>query len=78
MKRTIYSVPPWRIEQDPTMAGNDQLVRFHKHNGQRKLLDQIARWGSAGWDGARWIPKPPQVPAQLLAFVENHMLEHCP
>lgn len=83
MNHIIYNVAPWRIEQDPTRNGSDRLVRFHKHNGQRKLLDQIAEWQadgwcvghaqSGGWNRNRWTPKQPQVPARVLRLVENHM-----
>lgn len=73
MNHIIYNVAPWRIEQDPTRNGSDRLVRFHKHNGQRKLLDQIAEWQGASWNINRWTPKSPQVPARVLRLVENHM-----
>jgi hypothetical protein len=73
MNHIIYNVAPWRIEQDPTRNGSDRLVRFHKHNGQRKLLDQIAEWQSGGWSIDRWRPRSPQVPARVLRLVENHM-----
>ena len=33
----------WLIIQDPTFSGNPNLVRFHRSNGQRNLLDQIAQ-----------------------------------
>jgi hypothetical protein len=69
-----YSAGPrWQVEQDPTMAGRPDLVRFTKQSQARKLLDQIARWDGAGWDPARWVPKHPQVPQTLLAIVEAHM-----
>lgn len=75
MNHIIYNVAPWRIEQDPTRNGSDRLVRFHKHNGQRKLLDQIAEWRNSGWNTNRWTPKPPQVPSLVLRLVEAHMRE---
>jgi len=74
----IYNVAPWRIEQDPTRNGSDRLVRFHKHNGQRKLLDQIAEWRNSGWSANRWVPKPPTVPKWLLSKVEAHMQKVAP
>jgi len=73
MNHVIYNVAPWRIEQDPTRNGSDRLVRFHKHNGQRKLLDQIAEWQNGGWSIDRWRPRSPQVPDRILRLVENHM-----
>jgi hypothetical protein len=65
----------WLIIQDPTDHRNPNLVRFHRSNGQRKLLDQIAEWDphSQDWRRTRWAPKPPAVPKWLLAKVENHM-----
>lgn len=74
MRGVIYNEAPWTVEQDPTMAGNDRLVRFLKHNGQRKLLDQVAEWEhGGGWNARRWVPKHPQVPQKLLTLVEIHM-----
>lgn len=76
MRRLIYCVKPWTVEQDPTAAGNDRLVRFSKHNGQRKLLDRIAEWDpDHGWRPGRWVPRQPVVPQQLLAQVEAFMRE---
>jgi hypothetical protein len=79
MRRLIYCVKPWTVEQDPTAAGNDRLVRFSKHNGQRKLLDRIAEWhpefDDGPWNPHRWVPRPPAVPQQLLAQVEGFMRE---
>jgi hypothetical protein len=73
--RIIYDFIPWRIELDPTMAGNNHLVRFYKHNGQRKLLDQIALWDPIAekWSANRWIPKQPQIPFYVLTIAEAHM-----
>jgi hypothetical protein len=68
--RVIYKVGDWTITQDPTMAGRPDLVRFHRSNGRRKLLDQIASWDGTGWDATRWTPKPPTVTAALLRHVE--------
>lgn len=81
MKRIILENPSlgWRVIQDPTMANNDRLVRFQRHNSQRKLLDQIAEWDPHvwGWNTTRWYPKPPTVPQWLLDFVNKHMREQC-
>lgn len=65
--------PRWEVTQDPTMAARPDLVRFVKRNAQRKLLDQIARWGKDSWDPTRWVPAHPQVPKTLLGIVERHM-----
>lgn len=73
MNRILYNVAPWKIEQDPTRVGNDRLVRFRKHNGQRCLLDQIAEWNAGGWSIDRWQPCAPRVPARVLRLVENEM-----
>lgn len=75
--RIIYDFIPWRIELDPTMAGNNHLVRFCKHNGQRKLLDRIALWDPIAeqWSANRWIPEYPRVPKWLLVKVEARMRE---
>ena len=48
--RIIYQSPAnantpgarWLIVQDPTDRQNPNLVRFHRSNGPRNLLDQIA------------------------------------
>ncbi len=80
MMRIIYSSSDgWKVIQDPTMAANDRLVRFQRHNSQRKLLDQIAEWDLriCGWNTTRWYPKPPTVPRTLLDHVEQHMPNNC-
>lgn len=72
----------WLVEQDPTRAGHDRLVRFVRRTSQRKTLDQIAEWlprdpaaVSRGgvWNHRRWVPKSPTVPQWLLQEVETHM-----
>lgn len=82
--RIIYEADGWTITQDPTFSGNPHLVRFHRSNGQRKLLDQIAEWlphnpasvARAGvWNYRRWVPKSPIVPMKLIQLVEAHMRE---
>jgi hypothetical protein len=65
--------PWWTVERQPGFTTDGRVVRFLKHNGRRKLLDQTARWTSAGWDPNRWVPAHPQVPYTLLEIVENHM-----
>jgi hypothetical protein len=81
--RIIYKSPAnantpgvgWTITQDPTFSRNPNLVRFHRSNGQRKLLDQIAEWNpySQTWTASRWMPKPPVVPQWLINWVVAHM-----
>jgi len=65
----------WTITQDPTFSGNPNLVRFHRSNGQRKLLDRIAQWDphAQAWRASRWAPKPPAVPQWLIDKVVAHM-----
>lgn len=63
--------PRWEVTQE--IAGRPELVRFVKWSAQRKLLDQVARWGETGWDSSRWVPVHPQVPRTLLGIVERHM-----
>jgi hypothetical protein len=65
----------WLIIQDPTDRRNPNLVRFHRSNGQRKLLDQIAEWDphAQAWVLSRWLPKPPSVPQWLIEKVVAHM-----
>ncbi len=65
----------WLIIQDPTDRRNPNLVRFHRSNGQRKLLDQIAEWDpyASDWRCTRWAPKPPVVPQGLIDKVVAHM-----
>ena len=65
----------WLIIQDPTDRRNPNLVRFHRSNGQRNLLDQIAEWDphAQAWTASRWLPKPPIVPQWLIDKVVAHM-----
>lgn len=65
--------PRWMVERQPGEATDPMLVRFVKHNTQRKLLDQTARWNGVGWEQQRWVPAHPQVPRTLLGIVERHM-----
>lgn len=71
--RIIYKSGDWAITQDPTHNGRDDLIRFRRHNGRRCLLDQIAEWDGEGWSSRRLVPKPPKVPAGILARIEAHM-----
>ena len=64
--------PRWTVTQGPYYTSDD-LIRFQKMSGSRKLLDQIARWTGDGWDPARWVPKPPTVPAQLRLLIEGQL-----
>jgi hypothetical protein len=63
----------WIIEQDPLGNGSNQLVRFMHRTPKRKLLDQVAEWTGIGWDGTRWVPKPPVVPRRLLNLIETRL-----
>jgi hypothetical protein len=63
------------IERQPGMVTDPMVVSFRKWNGRRSLLNQSARWTGNGWDPNRWIPKPPIIPAQVLALVERRMRE---
>ncbi len=65
--------PWWTVERQPGFTTDPNTVRFLRHNGSRKLLDQIARWTSNGWDPKRWQPKPPTVPQALIESVEQFM-----
>ena len=65
--------PWWTVERQPGFTTDPMVVRFLKHNGSRKLLDQTARWTGDGWDPKRWAPAHPQVPKTLLDIVERHM-----
>ncbi len=73
MERVIYQADGWTITQDPTRSDNNNLVRFHRTNGQRKLLDQIALWDPIAeqWSGNRWLPR--SVPTAVLAVVKARM-----
>ena len=72
----------WTITQDPTMAANNNLIRFHRTNGRRMdqiadqhLLNQIAEWDPSvqDWKRTRWFPRPPVVPQWLIDRVVAHM-----
>jgi hypothetical protein len=71
----IYQGEGWTVTQDPTMAGRPDLVRFHRNNGQRKLLDQVAQWNGIAWAVHRWMPKLPTVPQWLIDKVVAHLRE---
>lgn len=75
MPKLIHHAAGWMITQDPTDRRNPNLVRFHRSNGQRKLLDQIAEWDpyTSNWCRTRWTPKPPVVPQGLIDKVMAHM-----
>jgi hypothetical protein len=66
--------PWWTVERQPGYVTDPMVVRFLKHNGKRKLLEQTARWTGAGWDPKRWTPRLPTVPQWLIEKVEDHML----
>jgi hypothetical protein len=65
----------WAVIQDPLDRRNPNLVRFLRHNGKRKLLDQIAEWDphTCDWRCTRWFPKAPKVPQLLIDKVVAHM-----
>jgi hypothetical protein len=81
--RIIYQSPAnantpgarWLIVQDPTDRHNPNLVRFHRSNGPRNLLDQIAEWDphAQAWTCRRWVPRHPKVPQFLIDKVVAHM-----
>ena len=72
---TLYAADGWTITRQPNGTTNPFLVRFLRHNGQRKLLDQVAEWHwiADRWCHHRWTPQPPRVPAALLLQVEARM-----
>lgn len=59
-----------RITTRQGLAPGITLVRFLKTGARRKLLDQIAEWGAAGWASNRWVPRPPAVPENIIRQVE--------
>lgn len=63
------------IERQPGTVTDPMVVSFRKWNRSRSLLNQTARWTGDGWDPKRWVPKPPIIPAQVLALVERKMQE---
>jgi hypothetical protein len=71
MLRIAYGDCVITVTQDPTMAAMPNLIRFHKANAQRKLLDQIAEWTGDGWDASRWVPRPPAIPQRIIDQVEQ-------
>jgi hypothetical protein len=74
-QQIIYQGEGWTVTQDPFDRRNPNLVRFHRNNGKRKLLDQIAQWGGIGWESNRWVPKLPTVPQWLIDRVVAHLRE---
>lgn len=65
--------PRWLITRAPFATCDPWLVLFQKWGRVSKALDQCARWTGNGWDTSRWVPKAPQVPAQLLLQIETRM-----
>ena len=61
------------ITRQPGMVIDSMVVSFRKWNGPRTLLNQTARWTGTGWDLTRWVPKPPIIPAHVIALVERRM-----
>ena len=66
--------PRWSVIQGPYNTGDD-VIRFLKMSGTRKLLDKIAVWTGDGWDESRWRPTSPAVPVALLRSVERYLGE---
>ena len=62
-----------RITRQPGIVIDSMVVSFRKWNGRRTLLSQNARWTGNGWDPTRWVPKPPIIPAHVIALVERRM-----
>lgn len=73
MAEVICQNAEWLVERQPGSVTDPMVVRFVKQGRIRKLLDQNARWTPTGWDESRWIPRPPIVPAALIAQVAAHM-----
>lgn len=67
------SHPFWRITRQPEGCSNPMVVRFHRINDYRTLLDLNAAWTPNGWDARRWVPSTYKVPRTLLQLVETHM-----
>lgn len=76
MSELICENAEWRVERQPGSVTDPMVVRFVKQGRIRKLLDQNARWTPDGWDQARWVPRPPIVPAALIAQVAAFMRTH--
>jgi|GEM_PF-6721408 hypothetical protein len=70
--------PSWRITKQANDCTNTAMVRFHRVNRFRTLLNQTAAWTPNGWDDRHWIPTIYKVPRHLLDMVEQHMQQQQP
>lgn len=73
MAEVILKDDTWLVERQPGGVTDPMVVRFRKTGRIRTLLDQTARWTPAGWDQRRWIPRPPIVPASIIAHAATRM-----